>query len=103
MGQVLAHVDVGEYIHVDMLTKKKTDGPTLSRAKIRRKQKRKPRRLVEAPPLDWARWDAEAERQGLNFSEFTRRALNNYTFLSQMQANGVGASLPVAAIDDGRA
>lgn len=42
---------------------------------FRRKQKRKPRRLVEAAPQDWARWDRWAKLEGLNWSEFTRRAL----------------------------
>lgn len=62
-----------------MLTRKKTEGPTIGTAKIRRKQKRNPRRLVEATPQDWARWDAAARAEGVNFSEFTRRALNYRT------------------------
>jgi len=72
------------YIHVHMLTRKKT-GPTLSTARIKRKQKRKKRRLIEAVDQDWARWDAEAERQGLNFSEFARRALHGMCEVSQMR------------------
>lgn len=59
-----------------MQTRPKRTGPTLSTGKIRRKQKRKKRRLVEAPDQDWERWDAAAERAGLNFAEFARRALN---------------------------
>jgi hypothetical protein len=58
-----------------MLSRKKTDGPTLSTGKIKRKQKRKKRRLVEAADQDWERWDRAAENAGLNFSEFARRAL----------------------------
>jgi len=42
----------------------------------RRKQKRLPRRLLEAVAEDWERWDAAARAAGLNWSEFTRRALN---------------------------
>lgn len=61
---------------MDMLTQKKTAGPTISTARIRRKQKRNPRKIVEATPQDWARWTAAAQAEGVNFSEFTRRALN---------------------------
>lgn len=42
----------------------------------RRKQERNPRRPLEAVAQDFERWDAAAERVGLNWSEFTRRALN---------------------------
>lgn len=42
---------------------------------FRRKQKRKPRRLLEAPEQDWKRWDAAAKLEGINWSEFCRRAL----------------------------
>ncbi len=42
---------------------------------FRRKQKRKPRRLLEAPPRDWERWDRYAQLEQINWSEFTRRAL----------------------------
>lgn len=63
------------YIHVDMLTPKKS-GPTLSTARIKRKQKRKKRRLVEAVDRDWQAWDHAAQLLGLNFAEFARRALN---------------------------
>lgn len=42
---------------------------------FRRKQKRKPRRLLEAPEQDWKRWDAAATLEGINWSEFCRRAL----------------------------
>lgn len=41
----------------------------------RRKQKRLPRRLLESVPNDWERWDKCAKLEGLNWSEFTRRAL----------------------------
>lgn len=40
-----------------------------------RVQKRNPRRLLEAPKSDWQRWDAAARMEGLNWSDFTRRAL----------------------------
>lgn len=43
---------------------------------MKRVQKRNPRRLLEAVPEDWARWDAATAIAGLNWSEFTRRALN---------------------------
>jgi hypothetical protein len=55
---------------------KVTKGRTLSVARIKRKQKRRKRRLIEAADQDWERWDAYAERQGLNFAELARRALN---------------------------
>lgn len=45
---------------------------------VRRKtrvQIRKPRRLLEAPPPDWKRWDAVAKIEGISWSEFARRAL----------------------------
>ena len=82
----------GEYIHVDMQARKKS-GKTLSRGYIKRKQKRKPRRLVESTPEDWERWDAEAARQGLNFAEFARRALNNYVFLLGLQRAGLAKGI----------
>lgn len=44
--------------------------------KVKRYQKRKKRRVFEATPQDWARWDAEAKLQGLSFSEFVRRSLH---------------------------
>ncbi len=44
--------------------------------KTPRQQKRNPRRLLESVPSDWSRWDMAADRVGLNWSEFTRRALN---------------------------
>lgn len=59
-----------------MIGKRKKRGPVLSTAKIRRKQKRRPRRLVESVAEDFERWDAAAEALGLNFAEFARRALN---------------------------
>lgn len=55
---------------------KKTTGKTLSVGRIKRKQKRRPRRLVEAAEEDWKRWDQAVEALGLNFAEFARRALN---------------------------
>lgn len=71
-----------EHMHRGMLSgrmslsKHKTTGKVLSTNTIRRRQKRKPRRLLEAVPLDWGRWDAAADTLGLNWSEFARRAQN---------------------------
>lgn len=63
-----------------MLTKAKTTGRTLERVRIvKRKQKRQKRRVLEAVPADWARWDQACEVEGLNWSEFTRRALEERT------------------------
>jgi len=59
-----------------MLTKAKTTGRTLERVRIvKRKQKRQKRRVLEAVPGDWDRWDQACAVEGLNWSEFTRRAL----------------------------
>lgn len=58
--------------------KKSGAGPVLQTATIKRRTKRRPRRLVESVPQDWARWDAAAAHLGLNFAEFARRALNAY-------------------------
>jgi hypothetical protein len=59
-----------------MLTKPKTSGPgTVVRFK-RRQQKRNRRRPLEAVEQDWEMWDAAAERMGINWSEFCRRAQN---------------------------
>jgi len=72
---------------------KKTSGKTISG----RKQKRRPRRLVEAAEQDWQRWDAACEALGLNFSEFARRALDFYA-LTQTKTKGplfVGPSIRV--------
>lgn len=44
--------------------------------KVRRYQKRRKSRRVEAVEQDFARWDAAAGHLGLNFSEFCRRAMN---------------------------
>jgi hypothetical protein len=55
---------------------KKKAGPVLSTARIKRRQKRRPRRLVESVPEDFARWDEAAGEMGLNFTEFARRAMN---------------------------
>ncbi len=38
-------------------------------------QKREKRRLLEAPPEAWKRWDTLAKVEGLSWAEFTRRAL----------------------------
>jgi len=64
------------YILVHMLTKPRTTGKGTVVRFRRRKQKRNPRRLVESVPADWERWDAAAERAGLNWSEWCRRAMN---------------------------
>jgi hypothetical protein len=58
-----------------MLNKRQTTGRVLSVSKIRRRQKRKPRKLLEATPQDWAKWERAAKLEGLNWSEFARRAL----------------------------
>lgn len=57
---------------------KKTTGPTLSVGRIKRKQKRRKRRLVEAPDPDWELWDRAGLFLDLNFAELARRALNEY-------------------------
>lgn len=59
-----------------MLTKPKTSGAGTVVKFRRRQQKRNPRRPLEAVQADWDRWDAGAKLLGLNWSEFTRRALN---------------------------
>jgi hypothetical protein len=58
-----------------MLAKAKKKGPGRVVRFKRRKQKRNPRRLLESVPKDWGRWDRAAAREGVNWSEFTRRAL----------------------------
>ena len=40
-----------------------------------RVQNRQPRRLLEAPPAFWKRWDRWAQLEGLSWAAFTRRAL----------------------------
>jgi hypothetical protein len=42
----------------------------------RKKQVRNKRRLLESVDHDWARWDAAAKAEGLNWSEWARRSLN---------------------------
>ena len=59
-----------------MLTKPKTSGTGKVVKFKRRQQKRNPRRPLEAVAQDFERWDAAAAAAGLNWSEFTRRALN---------------------------
>jgi hypothetical protein len=59
-----------------MLRKAKTKGPTLERVRIvKRRQKRQQRRVLESVAGDWVRWDQACAVEGLNWSEFTRRAL----------------------------
>lgn len=69
-----------------MLTRPKTTGPGKVVRFRRRKQKRNPRRLLEAVPGDWERWDIAAKAAGLNWSEFTRRALNAYALAHASQS-----------------
>lgn len=60
-------------------------GKTLSVSRVKRKQKRRKRRLLEANDSDWARWDAEAKLQNLNFAEMARRALDGFCTVSAMR------------------
>lgn len=57
---------------------KKTGGKTLSVGRIKRKQKRRKRRLIEAADPDWQLWDAAGLLLDLNFAELARRALGEY-------------------------
>jgi hypothetical protein len=66
------------YILTMAVGSNKAEGPVLSTARVKRRQKRRPRRLVESVPQDFARWDAAAGMLGLNFMEFARRALNQF-------------------------
>ena len=59
-----------------MLTPKKTDGKGKKVTFRRKKQVRNKRRLLESVDHDWARWDAAAKAEGLNWSEWARRSLN---------------------------
>lgn len=59
-----------------MLVKPKTTGVGKVVSFKRRQVRRLPRRPLEAVPQDFERWDAAAAVLGLNWSEFTRRALN---------------------------
>lgn len=58
-----------------MLNKPTTSGPGKLVKFRKRKQKRNPTKLIEATANDWARWQIGADAEGVNFSEFTRRAL----------------------------
>jgi len=69
-----------------MLTKPTTKGRATTVRFKKRKQKRNPRRLLESVPADWEKWDRAASSEGLNWSEFARRALN---FRAEIQAAGV--------------
>jgi hypothetical protein len=62
-----------------MLSKPKTTGPAKTVRFRKRKQKRNKSRPLESVDQDWARWDAAAELEGVNWSEFCRRALNERT------------------------
>lgn len=79
---------------------KKASGKTLSTARIRRKQKRRPRRLIESVQADFDRWDDAAAKNGLNFAELARRSLNNYCFLLDMRREGLAAAIPVVLQPD---
>ena len=58
--------------------------------KVRRYQKRRKSRRVEAVEQDWQRWDAEAKRQGLSFSEFVRRSLHGACEVAEMRRAAFG-------------
>jgi hypothetical protein len=59
-----------------MVARRKTTGASGDVVVFKRRtQKRLPRRLLESVPQDWDRWDKYAKLEGLNWSEFTRRAL----------------------------
>lgn len=61
------------------ITKRQETGPVLSTVRIKRRQVRKPQRSCEATAKDWARWEHGADVEGVNFAEFTRRALEART------------------------
>lgn len=77
-----------------VLTKPKTTGTAKVIRFKRRQQKRNPRRPLEAVAKDFERWDAAASRVGLNWSEFTRRALN-----AASDAAGVPTTEQMSAIE----
>lgn len=58
-----------------MLSKPTTEGPGKPVRFTKRNQKRNPTKLIESTAKDWARWEKGASAEGVNFSEFTRRAL----------------------------
>lgn len=58
-----------------MIARAKTDGPGKRIKFVRRKQKRLPRKVLESPQQDWDRWEHAAELEGINFTAFARRAL----------------------------
>jgi hypothetical protein len=61
-----------------MLSKPQRTGPGKKVVFRRRKQKRNKQRLLESVQSDWDRWEAAAGALGLNWSEFARRAMNQY-------------------------
>ncbi len=62
--------------------------------KFRRRQiRRNPRRPLEAVPQDFERWDMAANRVGLNWSEFARRALNTAADAAGVPTTGALAAL----------
>jgi hypothetical protein len=71
-----------------VLTKPLRKGPAKTVQFKTRKQKRNPRRLLESVQGDWERWDAAAALEGVNWSEFCRRALEART--QQFRAKGNG-------------
>lgn len=71
-----------------MLVKPTLTGPGKKVTFKRRKQKRNKTRVLESVDQDWARWDEAAKAEGVNWSEFTRRALHVRT----REVLGVGRS-----------
>lgn len=69
-----------------MLVKPTLTGPSKTVTLKRRKQKRNKTRVLESVDGDWAHWDAAAKVEGVNWSEFTRRAL----FVRAREVLGVG-------------
>jgi hypothetical protein len=59
-----------------MLVKPQLTGPGKKVTFKRRKQKRNKTRVLESVDQDWAHWDEAAKAEGVNWSEFTRRALH---------------------------
>lgn len=69
-----------------MLSKPILTGPAKKITLKRRKQKRNKVRTLESVDGDWAQWDRAAEAEGVNWSEFARRAL----FVRAREVLGVG-------------
>jgi hypothetical protein len=71
-----------------VLAKPQTKGPGRTVQFEKRKQKRNPRRLLESVQGDWDRWDEAAALEGVNWSEFCRRALEARTQQFRAKSNG---------------